>query len=314
MEEHVGQIWDRLITRAADRRHPEAAVTLEQASRCAGILFRALGGDGGLRVEAANATEHGARRSWLQRLGGSNRKVELAWRDEQALRLPSVIDVFPRAKLNRDLYLWLAALASQTGRENRSDWFLQSQFLTRQVLRDYPGLAARYRRLVAAHLEQRPEAARMPTDQAEQEQAICDALLRPCSRNWLPSARRAPQPVPLWLHPSPPLPESGSGDCDAEDAGERQGNSKDLDDRRRRAAERTEMPKQVRGLVTIRTENILTWGEFAKVDRGVEENEDLDQAAEAAEAMDKFDVTRDGKSVASLLRFDLDLTSQSFYD
>ena len=68
MEEHVGQRWDRLITHAASRRHPEAAVTLEQASRCAGILFRALGGDGGLRVEAANATAHGARRSWLQRI------------------------------------------------------------------------------------------------------------------------------------------------------------------------------------------------------------------------------------------------------
>ncbi len=314
MEEHVGQLWDRLITRAASRRHPEAAVTLEQASRCAGILFRALGGDGGLRVEAANATAHGARRSWLQRIGGSNRKVELSWRDEQALRLPSVIDVFPRAGLNRDLYLWLAALASQAGNEGWSDWFVQSQFLTRQVLRDYPGLGTRYRRLVTAHLEQRPEAHRIPADQAKQERAIRDALLRPGSRDWLPEARHAPQPVLLWLHPTPPIAFSGSSNQDADDAGERQGNSKNLDDQRRRTAERTEMPRQDRGLVTIRMENILTWGEFAKVDRGLEENEDLDQAADAAEAMEQFDVTRDGKSVSSRLRFDLDLPSQSCDD
>ena len=314
MEEHVGQLWDRLITRAASQRHPDAAVTLEQAKCSVGVMFRALGGDGGLRVEAANATAHGARRSWLQRIGGSNRKVELCWCDEQALRLPSVIDVFPYAELNRDLYLWLAAIASQAGRAGWSDWFVQSQRLTLQLLRNYPGLGPRYRRLVAAHLKQRPEATRMPADQARQEQAIVDALLHPGSQELLPPARHAPQPVLLWLHPAPPIVNNGTSNQDTDDAEERQGNSKQLEDQRRRSAERTDMPAQDRGLVTIRMENILTWGEFAKVDRGVEENEDLDQAAEAAEAMEKFDVARDGKSVSSRLRFDLDLPSQSCDD
>ena len=78
MEEHVGLLWDRLITRAATRRYPAAAVTLQQVGKTVAILFRALGGDGGLRVEAATATAHGARRSWLQRLAGSNVDVEFA--------------------------------------------------------------------------------------------------------------------------------------------------------------------------------------------------------------------------------------------
>ena len=76
MEEQVGQLWDRLITRAASRRYPAAAVRLEDVSRTAGVLFRALGGDGGLRVEAANATGHGARRTWLQRILRSRRRRE----------------------------------------------------------------------------------------------------------------------------------------------------------------------------------------------------------------------------------------------
>ena len=152
MEEHVGQLWDRLITRAASRRYPAAAVRLEDVSRTAGVLFRALGGDGGLRVEAANATGHGARRSWLQRIAGSQRKVELSWRDDLALRLPAVIDWFPESALNRDLYLWLAALASQSGPAAAADWFARSQQQTQQVLQRYPGMQARYRRLVTAHL------------------------------------------------------------------------------------------------------------------------------------------------------------------
>jgi nitric oxide reductase NorD protein len=313
MEEHVGQLWDRLITRAASRHYPAAAVRLADISRTAGVLFRALGGDGGLRVEAANATEHGARRSWLQRIAGSQRTVELSWRDDLALRLPAVIDCFAESALNRDLYLWLAALASQAGTRAAAGWFARSQQQTLQVLQSYPGMQARYRRLVAAHLAQRPAPAILPPAEALQEQAIQAALQEPGSRDNLPAARRAPQPVLLWLHPEPPIPAAGCGAGTTDAGGDEspQGKSKMLDDQRRRQAERVNMPESERGLVTIRMENIFTWGEFANMDRGTEENEDLDQAAEATESVDTFSVTREGKSVASRLRFDLDLPSES---
>ena len=317
MEEHVGLIWDRLVTRAAEQRYPAAAVTLEQVSRTVGVLFRALGGDGGLQVEAANATEHGARRTWLQRLAGSNREVELSWRDEQALRLPAVIECFPEAELNRDLYLWLAALASQDGADDGADWFVHNQRLTRNVLKHFPGMRARFQRLLDAHIRQRPDPGSLPGDQAARETAIRAALQHPGSRERLPEAKRAPQPVVLWLHPAPPVAADGmaSGTQDDADAGERQqGASKELEDQRRRAAERTDMPEEDRGLITVRMENIFCWGEFVKVDRGAEENEDLDEAASAAEDMEKFSVTRDGKSVASRLRFDLDLPAASADD
>jgi nitric oxide reductase NorD protein len=315
MEEQVGQLWDRLITRAASRRYPAAAVQLADVSRTAGVLFRALGGDGGLRVEVANATEHGARRSWLQRIAGSHRTVELSWRDDLALRLPAVIDYFPETSLNRDLYLWLAALASQAGPMAFPDWFTRSQQQTLKVLQMYPGMRARYRRLVAAHLAQRPQPGGLPPAEAEQENAIRSALQHPGSLERLPAARRAPQPVLLWLHPEPPVPAAGggSGAADSGDA-EPKAKSKTLEDQRRRQAERVDMPETDRGLVTIRMENIFTWGEFARVDRGAEENEDLDQAEEAAESIDTFSVTREGRSVASRLRFDLDLPSASCDD
>ena len=316
MEEHVGQIWDRLITRAAERRYPAAAVTLEQVSKTAGILFRALGGDGGLRVEAATATTHGARRSWLQRIAGSNTDVELSWRDEQALRLPSVIDSFAAADLNRDLYLWLVALAARTGSGDSLDWFVRSQQQTRAVLDDCPGMRARYWRLVTAHLAQRPDPERLRADEAARENAIRSALQNPGCCEHMPAAKRAAQPVLLWLHPAPPLPTGSTGGDSGDDSGtgERRGPSKELEDQTRRQAERVDMPEEDRGLITVRMENIFTWGEFVKVDRGAEENEDLDEAADAAASIDKFSVTRDGKTVASRLRFDLDLPSESCDD
>ncbi len=196
-----------------------------------------------------------------------------------------------------------------------ADWFARSQRQTLQVLQRYPGMRARYRRLVEAHLAQRPLPGGLPSAEAQQEEAIRAALQQPGSRDHLPAARRAPQPVLLWLHPEPPVPVSGAGSGTADAGGaEPEARSKVLEDQRRRQAERVDMPESDRGLVTIRMENIFTWGEFVKVDRGAEENEDLDQAAEAAESMDTFSVTRTGRSVASRLRFDLDLPSESCDD
>lgn len=42
MEEQVGYLWHRLVTRAAGGRHPEAAVQLTELAPTLGILFRAL--------------------------------------------------------------------------------------------------------------------------------------------------------------------------------------------------------------------------------------------------------------------------------
>ncbi len=48
MEDKVGEIWDRLITTVADTGYPDAVVHLDQVRLGVGVMFRALGGDGGL--------------------------------------------------------------------------------------------------------------------------------------------------------------------------------------------------------------------------------------------------------------------------
>lgn len=311
MEEHVGALWHRLITRVADRRYPRAAVTLAEVAQTAGVLFRALGGDGGLQVEAADATAQGARRALLQRVAGIGDKVELAWRDERSLRLPPVIDRFPERSLNRDLYLWLAALAV-IHEDKPGDWFCGSQQRTRKVLKCFPGLADRYARLVAAHLPQRPEPTRLPFPDAAREKAVRQALLHPGCLDVLPGARRPPAPVPLWLHPDPPLCATSSACRPSEqEQVSRDERVEELGERRRRRAERAQMPEKDQGIVTIRMENILTWGEYVKVDRGTDEEDDLDRARTAAQDMDKLAVARDRKASGARLRFDLDLPAES---
>jgi nitric oxide reductase NorD protein len=312
VEEQVGELWHRLVTRLASTRHAEAAVRLPEVATTVGVLFRALGGDGGLQVEAGDATATTVRRGWLQRIAGVGGSVELAWRDDRSLRLPAVIDWFADRALNRDLYVWLAALAvSDAGVSG--DWFSHNQWLTARTLARFAGLRPRYARLVAAHLDQRPSPAGLSAAEAERENAIRAALARPGGVARLPPARRDPFPVPLWLHPAPPRP-IGSDAADDGNNNDRSGASRELDDRRRRRAERVTSPEEDRGLVTIRMENILTVGEFVKVDRSPDDEDDLDRAAAAAQDMDRIAVTRNSRAAAARLKFDLDLPAEAYDD
>ena len=311
MEEQVGAMWHKLITGAADKRYPVEAVTLEQISKTAGILFRAWGGDSGLVVKSACATAHGAKRSLLQRIAGSNLKTELTWLDGEILNLPAMLDLFPQRNLNRDLYLWLIALAAAEN-DPSLPWIRRNQQSTLDVLARFPGLAPRYRRLVDAVLTMRPLPKQLPPGEREQEEAIRAALLNPGSVERLPPARRAPQPVYLWLHPDPPVsaPANGNG---KEPENHESGDSNKGENDRRYQAERVNMPDGKDGMMMFfRAESIFTWAEYIKVNRHTEEDEPPDERP--AEDLDRLSVAQDGKTTASRLRFDLDLPSEEADD
>ncbi len=313
MEEQVGQLWHRLITRAAATNYPQAAVELNEISKTVGVLFRALGGDSGLRVEATTAAAHGARRTWLQRIAGTNQQVELCWRDAEILRLPARIDWFPNKELNRDLYLWLAALAAGKIDHNLA-WFELNQELTKNTLFNFPGLKPRYQRLVEALLKLRPNLSRLPTDEAAAEKAIQQALRQPGSVTKLPATKRPVQPVPLWLHPTPPINTNNFVTDDDTTNAKQSSNSETVDDKRRRRGERTKMPDGNKGLLAFRLESMFTRADYTKVDRCTDDEEDIEAAKNALDDMDIVSVARDNKPAKTSLRFDLDLPAPEYDD
>ncbi len=305
MEEAAGKLWDRFMMRVADTRHPEAAVTLTEISRTAGIFFRALGGDSGLDVKAAQATEHGARRNWLQRLAGSGTQTEFAWREDEALYLPNEIALFSQRTLNRNLYFWLIALAVEI---QDGDWFTENQQASLRVFERYPGFKTRYQQLVEAALLLRPNPATLPQDEAAREQILRAALLAPGSVANLPTAHKPWQPVHLWLHPHPPtadLPSTKRSD-DPTDA-ESTKRDRIQNDTRRRKAQRVDMPEDKNGMMLFfRAESILSWADYIRVNRPTEDDEDSDPT-QAADDFKRMSIARDGKTSAARVRFDLDL-------
>src|SRR5690554_4747238 len=112
MEEAVGIRWHRLITRLAGSGFPDAVVRLEDEGPRLAMVFRALSGDPGLAIKASTERSLNTWRPLAHRLAGTGRRHTLAWREAEALRVPHSLEVFPEQAMNRDLYLWLAAMAT----------------------------------------------------------------------------------------------------------------------------------------------------------------------------------------------------------
>jgi nitric oxide reductase NorD protein len=306
MEEYVGELWDRLITGAAEKRHAAVTVKLDDIAKSAAIFFRALGGDPGLGISAAPAVRHGARRRLLQRVAGSGEKVELSWRDGEVLRLPSQIDLFAEQALNRDLYFWLVALAAAES-DNSQPWIIRNQLATQATLERFPGLQSRYDRLVAAVIALRIPPEKLPADEAAQENTIRQALQYPGTVDAITLAARPFQPVPLWPHPHPPVTAAASGAAGA-GSPEQSGNAATKKSRRKHLAQRTDVKEDKNGfLMMFRAESLFSWSEFVKVNRPQDEEDDAETAQLAAEDMDNLTIARDGKTSAANVRFDLDL-------
>ncbi|GAB2791770.1 VWA domain-containing protein [Halomonas shantousis] len=310
MEELVGIRWHRLITRLANDEHAQAAVTLADEQTRLAIVLRALGGDPGLRVAPATAREIKARRHWLQRIAGTGRRHPMAWRDQESVRVPERIALFPEASLNRDLYLWLVALASRDRLVTQADWFVDNQRLVGETLAALPGLQPLYRRLVEALLAQRPAPATLGGAEGRRERMIQDALRVPGCRDGLPDAPGEPQPVPLWLYPCPdigpaPTPEERDPGKACGAPGHRLQAAHS-----RKQAEYVEDVDGRDGLLIFRLESLFSWSEYVPVDRTTDDSEDED-AAKIAEDLDRISLARRATAPASRLRLDLDLPASA---
>ncbi|MCK5725305.1 MAG: VWA domain-containing protein [Thiotrichaceae bacterium] len=318
LEEIVGSVWHRFITQRADSHYPEAIVYLEDIRHIVSVFFRALGGEGGLRVENSTESKNHSRRTILERIAGVGHKVQYAWRDEEALKLPESIAIFPTQQLNKDLYLWLVALSAvELNEDNREykNWITRNQYRTREALAIWPGLMPRYQQLVEAHLKQRYQASDLPKDEAAQEVIICNALNDPMALVDLHYAKRPPQPVPLWLHPSPEKYEFQGGtapqDPDIEEGAQ---SKKDQQKQQtRKSGNREDMVEGNDGLISFRLESLWSWAEYSKVDRTSTDDDD-DDAMRTAEDMDNITVAQDSETTASKIKLDLDLPSSDYDD
>lgn len=312
MEEWVGTLWHRWVSRAASRSHPEAAVSLSEVERTVGLLFRAGGGAGALRVARAGERAHGGSRGWVERLAGAGGRSAQAVLDAETLALPPQLAVFPETGLNRDLYFWLAAQAAclvPTGR----GWIADNRAATARALARYPGLAAPHARLRQAHLAQRERLEPTPAERAVR------AALRAAPDTDDAQAPAASvgaadvAPVWLWVSVDPAALPQAVREPPAAPPDRRPRAEQPTIELRRRA-ERVENDTRQNGMVLpFRAEALHSWSEYVRANRGTDDDPD-EHAPSAARDLDRLSLAPDGQSLAARVKFDLDLPSASSDD
>ena len=169
-EETVGQAWHRLVGGSASyKHHAEAAVTLDEIRPRLGVMFRALGGNGGVRLAACGPGASNHRLTLLQKIGLGTEKLDAPRFDGATLELPAQIDCFPDRADNEALYEWLIAWFTCAEPMAASADPLQADIArlreagatTSFALAIWPGLRKLHLRLCQAMLAARP-ARRLP--------------------------------------------------------------------------------------------------------------------------------------------------------
>jgi len=305
MEEHVGLLWHRWVTRWADISYPEAEVSLSEMETAIGLLFRAAGGHHATRVAQASWASHTGPRQWLQRLAGTGQRAALPCLDGEALALPSRLAVFEERTLNRHLYVWLAAMAAVF--ESTGDWIADNRAATARALQRFPGLRNRHATLVQAHLRQRPRWDTLRPTQALAEAAVQAALK---GADHADVQVTASDVSPVWLWMTVASTSSNSREKRPDESATRSDRvvPHPSSDVRRRTREVQEPDARRALLLPSKVESILTWSEFVKLDRGTEDDPDSDAMA-AADDMERLTVAPSGPTTAARVRFDLDLPS-----
>ena len=345
MEERVGRWWHQAITKVTRLDHPGAAVQLQDMQKCIAIFFRTAGGPAALRFTPASMQAVGGQRHWLQKLAGSGQRADTAQLEPDVLALPATLAVFDTVQLNRDLYLWLAMLSACF--VHRGDWITDNLMASQKVLAQFPGFAARYQALLQAHLAQRPNVDRLGGEKAQAEAAVQSAFratvvsapkhheTNHASRLWRDFCRAdfsppwsievdptgdqvygqyQPQDVAavwLWLSATAsPATDRPPGQKGAE-ANQQAAALKDKQRRRTQATSHEQSRNAM--VLPFRAEALMSWSEMVPVNRSTDDEED-GNALNAANDMDKLSVAPDGQTLASRVKFDLDLPSSSADD
>jgi nitric oxide reductase NorD protein len=309
MEEVVGKIWDKWLTRQVSTDFPDSQIKLETIQSQLQIFYRSLGGDKTKTFEACEPRHVKIHRSTIQKIAGSHHNFHLSWQNESSVRLPPYIALFPEPSLNEFLYFWLVALTAFMPKMQH--WLRDNQQATASILAKYPGLKKQYQQLVNAYLLTRakPETLALLTQQNEQD--IQRALKGEKLISKIAPTSLQPFPIALWLYPAPFENSASPEPCEHNDAKRKATNpNTDIKElKQRKKAQYVDEKKSTDGLLMFQAEALSTWTEQIDLDRS-QSDEQEDDVDEIAKDMDIINLSRQRKAGAAGIRFNLDLPAE----
>lgn len=307
MEEVVGKLWDKWLTKQVSTDFPESQIILADIQSQLQVFYRSLGGDKTKALESCEPRRINIQRSVMQKVAGSHQRFYLSWQNGSCIRLPPHIAIFPDHSLNEFLYFWLVALAAYM--PTMRHWLLDNQQATKLILAHYPGLKKQYQQLVNFYLLSRGNPDTMENLAGQSERAIQQAL---AGEEMVPSIATTiqPYPVALWLYPAPV--ENRLGEKPVEPPTTKRSPAKNnaiKELQQRKKAQYVDEKKATDGLIIFQAEALATWTEQINLDR-CQSDEAEEEVDEIAKDMDVINLSRQRKASAAGIRFNLDLPAE----
>lgn len=309
MEELVGRWWHEALVKLTTAPPTAATVRLSEMRTAIGLMFRAAGGAGTARLASASLQRTADASHWLHRLAGAGGRAPLPVFDANVLALPESLTAFDERALNHDLYLWLALLSAHW--EPHADWVLGNVFATKNALSAFPGFVDRYEKLRDAHLAQREALAAPKRAHAQAERTVRSALAGVWPTD-VPGRCVPADVAPVWLWVCGPsgqaVDDTVSGGLPREADTARKPDAADAQRRRTKATTHEVARNPL--VLPFRAEALMSWTEMVRVNRSTDDEDDGNAQA-AANDMDALSIAPDGQTLASRVKFDLDLPSSS---
>lgn len=294
MEEHIGKIWHKYISKKAIKNYDEQKVYFQDLKKSLKIFYHLLGGDKAKDILITDKRPIFKQRTLIEKVSGVGKSFFLPWQDEKALYLPASLSCFSKKQDNEMLYFWLVAMMSKTIIK-QNNLIIQNIKNTNELLNTYEGFNSFYERCSNELFEHHEELSFI--------KSLNEKDLRNESTNI--------QPFYLWIYPalnSKKILEDFEDDEELE--GVKKDPSKTETLQMKKQVNKMDDKKKTDGLLMFLPESLMSILEQVNVDRSEDDSFDED-ALYNAEDLDEITLGRKKANLNARIKMDLDISSNS---
>ena len=294
MEEHIGKVWDKYISKKATKSYDEQIVYFQDLKKSLKIFYHLLGGDKAKDILITDKRPIFKHRTLIEKISGAGKNFFLPWQDEKALYLPASLSCFSKKQDNEMLYFWLVAMMSKTTITN-DNLIVQNIKNTNELLNIYQGFNSFYERCSEELF------------QVHEELSFIKSLKEEDLKNESTNI----QPFYMWIYPAL---NSKKVLEDFEDEEEVQGGKKDPSKtdtlQMKKQVNKMDDKKKTDGLLMFLPDGVMSILEQVNVDRSEDDSFDED-ALYNAEDLDEITLGRKKANLNARIKMDLDISSNS---
>ena len=294
MEEHIGKVWHKYISKKAIKSYDEQKVYFQDLKKSLKIFYNLLGGDKAKDILITDKRPIFKQRTLIEKVSGVGKSFFLPWQDEKALYFPASLSCFSKKQDNEMLYFWLVAMMSKTIiKEN--NLILQNIKNTNELLNTYEGFNSFYERCSNELFENHEEL----------------SFIKSLDEKDLKNETTNIQPFYMWIYPalnSKKILEDFEDDEELE--GVKKDPSKTETLQMKKQVNKMDDKKKTDGLLMFLPDSIMSILEQVNVDRSEDDSFDED-ALYNAEDLDEITLGRKKANLNARIKMDLDISSNS---